>query len=280
MKQLSLFNEPAAEPLAARRAPRGSKNPIVFRDYASFVAKFHAEAAKTTDDCYTPPDVYEAVVRYVGTLTDLTGRDILRPFYPGGDYLNAEYPEGGIVIDNPPFSQFTKIVRFYHANSIPFFLFGNGMTIMQCCKWATAVITGSIVKFNNGASIRINFATSLLPDCVAVTAPTLAADIAACKSQAASAKKLPKYKYPAELVSTSMMHTIADNGIALEIRRDEAEIVNDIDNHPSGLFGLHLLVARQAAERARQAAERARTIIVPLSERERKIVEKLSTKNQ
>ena len=279
MKQLSLFNEPAAAPLAARRAPRGgSQNPIVFRDYASFVAKFHAEAAKTTDDCYTPPDVYEAVVRYVGTLTDLNGRDILRPFYPGGDYINAEYPEGGIVIDNPPFSQFSKIVRFYHANGIPFFLFGNGMTIMQCCKWATAVITGSVVKFDNGASIRINFATSLIPDCVAVTAPTLAADIAACKSQEAPAKKLPKYEYPAELVSTSMMQTIADNGIALEIRRGEAEVINDLDNHPAGLFGSHLLVARQAAERARQAAERARTIHVTLSEREEKIVERLSNR--
>lgn len=280
MKQLSLFNEPAAAPLAARRAPRGSQNPIVFRDYASFVAKFHAEAAKTTDDCYTPPDVYEAVVSYVDTLTDLNGRDILRPFYPGGDYLNAEYPEDGVVIDNPPFSIFTKIVRFYSENGIPFFLFGPGMTIMQCCKWATAVITGSNVKFDNGAYVRINFATSLLPDCVAVTAPTLAADISACKSQGAPGKKLPKYEYPAELVSTSMMQIIADNGIALEIRRDEAVVVNDLDNHPISLFGSHLLVSRQAAERARQAAERARTIIIPLSEREEKIVEKLSTKIQ
>ena len=278
MKQLQLFDlEPVT--VQARKTPRrGSQNPIVFRDYASFVAKFHAEAQKTTDDCYTPPDVYDAVVRYVGTITDLTGKQILRPFYPGGDYINAEYPEDGIVIDNPPFSQFTKIIRFYAANAIPFFLFGNGMTIMHCCKWATAVITGSIVKFDNGATIRINFATSLLPDCVAVTAPTLAADIASCKSQAAPAKKLPKYEYPAELVSTSKMQTIAANGIELEIRRDEAEFINDLDNHPASLFGSHLLVARQAAERARQAAERARTIHVPLSERERKIVEKLSTK--
>ena len=75
------------------------------------------------------------MVEYVGTITDMTGKCILRPFYPGGDYENAEYPDNGIVIDNPPFSMFTKIVRWYLANDVPFFLFGNGMTIMQICKY-------------------------------------------------------------------------------------------------------------------------------------------------
>jgi hypothetical protein len=88
----------------AKRTPKGgSSNPIVFHDYESYIAKFR-EQAKTTDDTYTPPDVYEAVVKYVGTIYDLTDKVILRPFYPGGDYRNAEYPEDGVVIDNPPFS--------------------------------------------------------------------------------------------------------------------------------------------------------------------------------
>lgn len=108
--QLNLFGEEYTR--KAKNPTGGSQNPIVFRDYESFVAKF-TDAAKTTDDCYTPQDVYEAVVRYVGTITDMSDKQILRPFYPGGDYLNAEYPENGVVIDNPPFSMFTKIVRFY-----------------------------------------------------------------------------------------------------------------------------------------------------------------------
>lgn len=38
-------------------------------DYDAFLAKF--EAKKTTDDCYTPRDVYEAVVDHVFALYDL-----------------------------------------------------------------------------------------------------------------------------------------------------------------------------------------------------------------
>lgn len=108
----------------------GSNNPIVFNDYESFVAKF-TDKAKTTDDCYTPQDVYEAVVEYVKSIHDMTGKLILRPFFPGGDYENAEYPENGVVIDNPPFSIFTKICRWYSEKNIPFFLFGPGLTIGQ-----------------------------------------------------------------------------------------------------------------------------------------------------
>lgn len=89
-----------------RRPKCGSQNPIVFHDYESFIAKF-TDRPKTTEECYTPRDVYEAVVKYVGTVVDLSDKEILRPFYPGGDYENAEYPEDGIVIDNPPFSMYT-----------------------------------------------------------------------------------------------------------------------------------------------------------------------------
>ena len=110
MKQLDLFGNEYPPITAQRVKPSGgSQNPIVFQDYDSFVAKFSVANAKTTDDCYTPKDVYEAVVEYVSTITDMSGKQILRPFYPGGDYMNAEYPEDGVVIDNPPFSMFTKM---------------------------------------------------------------------------------------------------------------------------------------------------------------------------
>ena len=280
MNQLDLFGEQVK--VQAKKVPRGgSWNPIVFHDYESFVAKFSAQAAKTTDDCYTPPDVYEAVVRYVSTVIPMDGRQILRPFYPGGDYINAEYPDDGVVIDNPPFSIFTKVVRFYTENRIPFFIFGNGLTIMQCCKFCTAVITGEDITFHNGAKLKINFASNLFGDLIATTAPELAAAIAECKSQKRPSKKLPKYVYPPELVSTSMMQTAAANGRHLAIRRSEAEIVNNLDGHPKCLYGSHLLVAREAAERAREAAERARAreIRISLSQRELAIVEKLSAKD-
>lgn len=56
-----------------------------FNDYEKFITKF--KAAKTTDDCYTPQPIYEAVVDYVfrkGNLPEDT--EIVRPFRPNGDY--------------------------------------------------------------------------------------------------------------------------------------------------------------------------------------------------
>ncbi len=102
-RQLSLFDDTeenkAGTPLDQFEAPEeeqtpkrlkgGSQNPIVFHDYESYVAKFR-EGPKTTDDTYTPKDVYEAVLQYVGEVYDMTGKQVLRPFYPGGDYENAE----------------------------------------------------------------------------------------------------------------------------------------------------------------------------------------------
>ena len=178
-EQLTLFgDEETLTPIRRTGKNRGE----IFTDYESFVAKFKNQP-KTTDDCYTPPDVFEAVVKYVGTITDLTDKVILRPFYPGGDYENAEYPENGIVIDNPPFSIFTKICRFYSAHNVPYFLFGPGLTITSCCPYCTAVVTDTTIKFSNGAVVKIGFATNLLGDTLITTSVLLKDLINNCNSQ-------------------------------------------------------------------------------------------------
>ncbi len=280
--QLNLFGE--EELRSVRTNPSGgSNNPIVFRDYESFVAKF-TDRPKTTDDCYTPRDVYEAVVHYVSSITDMSGKVILRPFYPGGDYRNAEYPENGIVIDNPPFSMFTKIVKFYTATDIPFFLFGPGLTISSACKYCTAVVINEAVTFENGASIRLNFASNLYGDTMIMTAPTLGRMIARCPSQKPK-KPLPSFEYPSEVLSVSDMQSIARNGIEFSVSRDECRIIKDLDLHPKkgGLFGDHLLIStekakeKETAKNQRPTGKKSSTSI-PLSERERKIIQTLNTK--
>lgn len=279
VKQLDLFGHEVLKPNRPKPSG-GSSNPIVFRDYESFVAKF-SDNPKTTDDCYTPRDVYEAVVHYVSTITDMSGKVILRPFYPGGDYLNAEYPENGVVIDNPPFSMFTKICRWYSAVGIPFLLFGPGLTITSCCKYCTAVIINESVTFENGANVRLNFATNLCGDTMIMTAPQLGKMIAECPSQKPK-NPLPSFEYPSEVLSVSDMQTIARNGVEFSISRDECRIIKDLDCHPKkgGLFGDHFLISTEKA-REKETAKSRRvtgekvTTPIPLSERERKIVEKL-----
>jgi len=279
--QLTLFgDEPEVKKQAKRTHLGGSSNPVVFTDYDSFVAKF-TDKAKTTDDCYTPKDVYEAVVKYVGTVYDMTGKVVCRPFYPGGDYENAEYPDNGVVIDNPPFSLFTKICRFYSESNVPFFLFGPGLTIMSCCRFCTAVIVANQIKFDNGAMVKCNFASNLFGNAIVVTAPLLDDLIKACESQQAP-KELPKYRYPIELLNVSQMQSIARGGEVFRVERAQSVIVRDLDRFTkaSGLFGDHLLISAALA-RAKEAAlarakeEMLRAIPVELSERERRIVERL-----
>lgn len=45
---------------------------------------------------------------------------IVHPFRPGADYGRAEYPDGCVVVDNPPFSILAKIIRFYQAHGVRF----------------------------------------------------------------------------------------------------------------------------------------------------------------
>ena len=281
MHELELFPHEDLTPSVKRPKPGGgSGNPIVFHDYESYIAKF-AEREKTTDDTYTPKDVYEAVLKYVGEVYDLSNKEILRPFYPGGDYKNAEYPEDGVVIDNPPFSIFTEICRWYSARHVPFFLFGPGLTISSCCKYCTAVVIDDQITFDNGAKVKCNFASNLFGDTLIMTAPRLNQLIMSCKSQDLKVK-LPKYDYPEELLSVSDMQTICSGDIGFRVSRNEAVICRNLDNHPKsgGLFGDHFLLSKAKAKaKAKAKEEAARAIHISLSPREQRIVDRLDKAN-
>ncbi len=58
--------------------------------------------------------MYDVVLKHVRETYNIADDvPIVRPFYPGGDYENYDYPEGCVVVDNPPFSIFAKILDFY-----------------------------------------------------------------------------------------------------------------------------------------------------------------------
>ena len=269
-----------------RKTKRGgdSGNPIVFHDYESYIAKFQ-DKEKTTDDTYTPPDVYDAVVAYVRSIYPMEGKEILRPFYPGGDYERAEYPEDGVVIDNPPFSMFTKICKFYSGGGVPFFLFGPGMTILSCLKYCSAVIVSPQIEFSNGAKVRCNFATNLLGDVLVTTAVKLSKAIAACPSQRQKAN-LPKYRYPEEVLAVSDFQTMANGDEDFYIRKNEGIIIHDLARLPRRrLFGPHLLVSKATAKAAAVKTAAAKTaavkaIPIELSLREQLMVERLGQNKQ
>lgn len=58
-KQMEMFGEMFGDAPTARASRGGFSRSVVFHDYESFIKKF-SDNPKTTDDCFTPQDVYEA----------------------------------------------------------------------------------------------------------------------------------------------------------------------------------------------------------------------------
>lgn len=112
--QGSLFADEPRRDTATRKSRRE-----IHEDYDGFVAKF--KPPKTTDDCYTPQPVYDAVLGWLRENADIEGREIVRPFWPGSDYEHYDYPEGCVVVDNPPFRDLRKCAAFFSLATYPFF---------------------------------------------------------------------------------------------------------------------------------------------------------------
>ena len=97
--------------------------------YEDFKEKFKPK--KTTDDCYTPENIYDVIAGWVANEYNLDRADFVRPFFPGESYQDRHYPEGCVVVDNPPFSILAEIITWYAQRGIRFFLFGPGLTIFR-----------------------------------------------------------------------------------------------------------------------------------------------------
>lgn len=250
-----------------------------FFDYEAFVSKF--EPKKTTDDCYTPPEVYDAVLGYCVDRFGIDPAKAVRPFYPGGDYEAFEYPDGCCVVDNPPFSILSKIVDFYVSRSVPFFLFAPSLTcfgtIRRHLGKVTALLCDSDVTYENGARVRTAFITSLLPGVACESEPALgilvneAADAAKARMGLKGAVPLPKYEFPDSVLTAARLKWMAGHGEPLRVMADECVFISNLDEMKAegkkGIFGGGLLLSKHASEE-RAAAERADARRWVLSERE------------
>ena len=263
-----------------------SQNKEKFEDYDGFVEKFKPK--KTTDDCYTPEIVYNAIADWVANEYHLNKTDFVRPFYPGGDYERYDYTNK-IVVDNPPFSILAQIIKFYTGKKIKFFLFAP--TLTGLCGYGdicTVMPIGVSIEYENGAVVNTSFATNLEPHEIrARTPPTLykAVDEANKINKQKDKKSLPKYSYPMELVTTAAIYSFAKYGIDFVIPRSESVRVSTLDaqrkcKERKSVYGCGWLVSeRVKAEREkaeREKAEREKALRWELSEREKEIITALS----
>ena len=252
--------------------------------YDEFIKKF--EAKKTTDDCYTPPAVYDAVKKWSVKEYGINEAKIVRPFYPGGDYENYDYSDGAVVVDNPPFSLISKIIDFYQERSVPFFLFCPGLTFFSTMVGRpeiTGVIIETNVIYDNGASVPTCFLTNLDDVNVIRTAPDLNRKIK--EIQESEKASLPKYAYPNEVVNANRLKKLVRAGVKFEIPKNGGHMIRRLDAQrpiKKAIFGAGMLInserAREFAAAERAAAERAaveRAHVFDLSESERAIISEL-----
>ena len=217
---------------------------IKSKTYEEFVEKFKPK--KTTDDCYTPSEIYEVIKDWVCKRYNIDPENVIRPFWPGGDYEKDEYPPGCVVVDNPPFSILKNICEFYLERGIPFFLFAPSLTALSGkTTWdrMNHIVCDCTIEYENGATVKTSFVTA------------------------------------------AMMQKMARYGVHFRVRREECQHVRSLDAQRAmkkTIYGAGLLLSDQAAARKqnaeKQAAEKAAedTICYELSERERELVEELN----
>ena len=220
---------------------------------------------KTTDDCYTPPNVYEAVLSWATERYGLKGRPIVRPFFPGGDYAQAEYPEDCVVLDNPPFSILSEIVRFYMERGIDFFLFAPRLSLFSVASgMANYLPVECSVTYENGARVATSFVTSLGEYKIEVNPELYAAVKTANDENTKAENELPNYEYPVCIITAPTLR-LARYGLALRIRPGDALFVRALDEQrkeDKAIFGGGFILSEKAA------AEKAAARQWQLSERE------------
>ena len=251
--------------------------------FEDFCEKFKPK--KTTDDCYTPPTIYEIIKNWACKEYGVDPDKIVRPFYPGGDYENFDYAPDAVVLDNPPFSILAQICEFYLEHGIPFFLFAPSLTCLiqrRIAMRMNHIICDCKIVYENGAVVPTSFVTSYGGDVVAQSQPELTRLVNAesARLRHEKARELPKYEYPRNVLTAAMLQKYSKYGVDYKVHRGECEIIRALDaqrNAGKTVFGGGLLLcSRAAAERAaaeRAAAKRAAANVWKLSPRELAVIE-------
>ena len=265
-------------------------------EYRAFVEKFKPK--KTTDDCYTPQPIYDVVLDWAQARYGFDRAKVVRPFWPGGDFERESYPDGCVVVDNPPFSILSRICSWYMVRGVMFFLFSPTLTILSSTGRANVMATNHIVTkctitYENGATVPTSFVTNMETDgTVLESAPDLSDAIQAVDDELVKAGKtqLPKYVYPDEVITAAKVNWFCAHHTPYRLNARDCCFIGSLDAMGGkGIFGGGLLLSeraaaeRAAAERAaaeRAAAERAAAIRWPLSEREREMVRMISKREE
>lgn len=275
--------------------------------YEEWLNKF-SETLKTSDDTFTPANVYKTVYEWADKHYHISGRPIERPFYPGGDYRNYKYRKNCVVVDNPPFSILTKIIDFYIENKIDFFIWCPHLTSLQyIVKGVTLVIADAPVIYSNGARIATGWLTNLDEENAVVCSNELRLTLEQCnidnKKQFDCGKSnhLTNYSYPPELLRVGVLNQLGkrceyaiprDQVYLKEVVRttDAQKEYNRVNKKKQSVYGGGFWISPAEAERIQKTikenkikrldkTEEEPGIVIKKSEREQAIIDSLKWKN-
>ncbi len=228
-------------------------------EYEAFTEKFKAK--KTTDDCFTPEIVYAAVRDWAVSHYKLGDAQIFRPFYLGGDYEHENYPEGCVVIDNPPFSILSQICRFYDEHSIRYFLFAPTLTLFSTnAGKSNYVPVAASVTYENGARVNTSFVTNLGGYRVEISGELFSLiDEADKRNRGGSRIELPEYIYPRNVLCVQDFD-LAKHGQSLCFSNEDLRFTRALDAQKEkgkAIFGGGFFLSEFAASKKAEAEEAA-----------------------
>ena len=252
----------------------GERNGKRNDEYNEFEDKFKPKL--TTDDCYTPTEVYDEVAKYVRNIVG-DEPEFVRPFYPNGNYQTFNYPKDCVVVDNPPFSIYSQIVRWYLEHDIKFFLFAPANTQIVANADVTYVVMGTSFVYENGAVVGSAFTTNILGDLAFTTAPDLCRAIESVNGKPPA--DLPIYGYD-HVITPALIRKIALTDFSA--KKSEVYEIPNLDALKAkgkSLFGRGWLLS-DAKEEERKELERKekerKENYLHLSDREKEIIKRLN----
>lgn len=241
----------------------------------------------STDECYTPPAVYDTVLDYAVDRYNLQDKHVVRPFIPGGDYQKYVYDKNDVVIDNPPFSMTTKIAKWYINHDIPFFLFINGIYGVSLSRGlhgkASVIATNANASFYhkpNNKVVKLGFVTNLEPKNIIIRG-----DATLTNRLNGLVKKKPfkRFRYPHNFLKNSDILSALQRNVELKLTTDNCLFEDNLDYHKAqrfGVFGGGYLVDDQLYGEFKESLKHdsTDTYCVTLSTREQKLIEQLNAK--
>ena len=230
--------------------------------------------------------MYEAVLGWALDHLDIGDRPVVRPFYPGGDFEHFDYHDNCVVIDNPPFSIFSKICNWYVERGIPFLLFAPAMSSIK--QNVTYIGVSCTITYENGANVNTAFVTNMMGDIICTTAPDLHESVKKANDDnlKQSKKTVRNLSFPDCVLRSTTLHTMSRAGVEFCVRREQGCVVGQACESKNSEFGNSILLSDTATAKKltaeklaakKLAAEKPTTEKLTLTEKSKAIIAQLNS---